>query len=68
MHLAGSDLVLSATDLSGFLACRHLTALEQAKAFGGPKPPKFDDPGAEVLRQRGLEHGPWREGIRCNFW
>ena len=56
MHLAGSDLILSATDLSGFLACQHLTTLERAKAFGGPEPPKFDDPGADVLRQRGHEH------------
>lgn len=56
MHLSGTDLVVSATDVSGFLACRHLTTLEHAKAHGGPKPPEFPDPGVEVLRQRGEEH------------
>jgi len=56
MHLAGSDLIVSATDLSGFLACPHLTAQDLSASRGGPKPPKFDDPGAEVLRQRGHEH------------
>ena len=66
MHLHGSDLILSATDLSGFVACPHLTTLNRGAALGGPKPPKFDDPSAEVLRQRGLEHeagllGTYRE-------
>ncbi len=56
MHLHGTDLILSATDLSGFVACPHLTTLNHGAALGGPKPPKFDDPSAEVLRRRGLEH------------
>ena len=56
MHLSDSTLVFAATDVSGFLACPHLTTLNQARALGGPKPPVFDDPGAEVLRQRGHEH------------
>ena len=56
MHLSDATLVFAATDVSGFLACPHLTTLNQARALGGPKPPVFDDPGAEVLRQRGHEH------------
>ena len=56
MHLSDSTLVFAATDVSGFLACPHLTTLNQARALGGPKPPVFDDPGVEVLRQRGHEH------------
>lgn len=56
MHLRGEDLILSATDLSAFAACPHLTTLGHRAALGGPKPPKFDDPSAEVLRRRGLEH------------
>ena len=56
MHLYGTDLILSATDLSGFVACPHLTTLNRRAALGGPKPPKFDDPSTEVVRQRGLEH------------
>ena len=56
MHLHGNNLILSATDLSAFAACPHLTTLSHGAALGGPKPPKFDDPSAEVLRRRGLEH------------
>lgn len=56
VHASDTTLIFSATDLSNFLACPHLTLLSRATALGGPKPPKFDDPGAEVVRQRGLEH------------
>lgn len=56
MHIADKALVLSATDLSGYLACGHLTAQDLAVTQGASKPRKFDDPGAEVLRQRGHEH------------
>lgn len=56
MHRSGDTLVLSATDVSGHTACAHLTTLEHARAHGGPKPPRFDDPTAEALRQRGIEH------------
>src|SRR4051812_20533260 len=59
MHLSDSpqELVLSATDLAGFLACRHLTALDMAVTLGDmPRPPIHDDPLLEVLQQRGMEH------------
>ena len=56
MRVADNSLVFSATDLSNFLACPHLSHLDRRTAFGGPKPPKFEDPSVEVLRQRGLEH------------
>src|SRR5690606_32303087 len=56
MHVFESELIYSATDLSNFLACAHLTLLDRAVALGAPKPPKFDDPSLEVLRRRGLEH------------
>src|SRR5690606_11443590 len=56
MHLSGTDLILAATDLSGFLACPHLTTQSQAAALGGPKPPRFPDPAADVIRARGHEH------------
>jgi uncharacterized protein len=45
-----------ATDLTNFLACRHLTALERLAAHGLAKRPFFDDPMLEILRERGLEH------------
>ena len=50
-------LWFSATDLSRHLACSHLTTLRRAVAFGELEPPPpYDDPRAEVLRQRGFEH------------
>jgi uncharacterized protein len=56
MQYLNSHLIFSATDLSSFLACPHLTLLNRRTALGGPKPRQFDDPGLEVLRQRGKEH------------
>ena len=49
-------LVLSATDLSNHLACRHLTALDLMAAQGRRAPPSWRAPHLEVLRARGLEH------------
>ncbi len=56
MHLDRSELVLSATDLSNFLGCRHRTALDMAVAHGKRKRPYQSDPRLELLWQRGLEH------------
>lgn len=56
MQVVGDRFVASATDLSGFLACSHLTTLDLRAAKGGPKPPKYPDPGREVLQKRGEEH------------
>ena len=57
MRHANGQLSFSATDLSRHLACSHLTSLRRAIAFGEIEPPPpYDDPRAEVLRQRGIEH------------
>src|SRR5437764_1838571 len=56
MYLSGAELVLSATDLSNFLSCRHLTALEMAAALGKRRRPHWDDPLLEILFARGLAH------------
>src|SRR5262245_22598214 len=56
MRIADDQLVLSATDLSNFLSCRHRTALELAEANGVRKRPRFDDPFLEMLAQRGGKH------------
>ncbi len=57
MRLANGRLSFSATDLSRHLACTHLTSLRRAVAFGEvDPPPPYDDPRAEALRQRGIEH------------
>ena len=57
MHRRDGELVLSATDLAAFLACRHKTALDLAVAFGDrEKPRRYEDPLLEILWKRGLEH------------
>jgi predicted RecB family nuclease len=57
MRLSGSDLILSASDLSRFLGCRHLTGLDLAATRGlRPRPRRVEDPLLEVLWKRGLEH------------
>lgn len=56
MRVLGTELSLSATDLSNFLSCRHLTALYMAEAYGTRKRPMWDDPLFELLIKRGLEH------------
>jgi uncharacterized protein len=56
MHLHDSRLLLSATDLAGHLACPHLTQLERRRAAGEIEPPLWQDPMADVLRERGQAH------------
>lgn len=56
MQLSEDKLILSATDLSDFLACDHLSLLSRLAALGGPEPPRFDDPGLEVLWELGRVH------------
>ena len=56
MFRDGSVLRLSATDLAGHLACRHLTELERLTAEGRRRPPMWRDPMLELLQERGLAH------------
>ncbi len=56
MQEIGDVMVLSPSDLSGFLACPHLTQLERMVAAGGVARPRIDDPDAEALARRGDEH------------
>ena len=49
-------LVVSATDLVGFLECDHLVTLEQARARGEIEKPFRFDPQLELLRKRGYAH------------
>jgi len=48
--------VYSASDLVGYLACEHLTALERAALEGLTVRPDLMDPELDVLRDRGKEH------------
>ncbi|HEV7672495.1 MAG TPA: TM0106 family RecB-like putative nuclease [Thermoanaerobaculia bacterium] len=56
MRFEHDHLVLSATDLSNHLACRHLTVLDRSVAFRERSAPAGFDPRLAVLRERGLEH------------
>ena len=57
MRYEGGRLVFAATDLSSHLACAHLTGLRRAVALGEiERPTPYDDPRADVLRRRGIEH------------
>ncbi len=52
MERRDGQILFSPSDLSGFLACEHLTVLELA---GTPKPER-DDPQVELVRRKGEEH------------
>jgi uncharacterized protein len=56
MQLLDGQPDFSATDLVGFLACEHLTALELAGAARLIARPDRADPELDVIQQRGLEH------------
>jgi uncharacterized protein len=56
MRLVEQFLRLSATDLANHLSCPHLTRQSRAVAEGRARKPKWHDPIAEILRERGMEH------------
>jgi len=56
MQVIDGTPVYSATDLVGFLACEHLTALERAALHGLVERPNRLDPELDVIRRRGLQH------------
>ncbi len=56
MHRREGKLIVSATDLVGFLACGHLTHLERAAAAGLIAKPHREDPEVELLQRRGGMH------------
>jgi predicted RecB family nuclease len=57
VHRRDGKLIISPTDLVGFLSCGHLTHLERAAVNGQvSKPRRDDDPGVELLRRRGGLH------------
>ncbi|HJT63308.1 MAG TPA: TM0106 family RecB-like putative nuclease [Candidatus Limnocylindria bacterium] len=56
MQLIDGRPVYSASDLVGFLACEHLTALDRAALAGLVERPHLDDPELDVLRRRGEQH------------
>jgi uncharacterized protein len=56
VQVLGDALVVSATDLVGFLECDHLVTLEQLRAAGKIEKPIRDDPELDLIRRRGFDH------------
>ena len=56
MQFLDGRLIVSPSDLTGFLECEHLTQQELAAARGEIQRPERKDPELEVLTKRGLEH------------
>lgn len=47
---------LSASDLSNFLSCNHLTELDKKVIKGELKKPEWNNPHVKVLQERGFQH------------
>jgi uncharacterized protein len=56
VQLIDGTLIVSATDLVGFLECDHLVTLELARANGEIEKPFRDDPQLDLIRRRGFDH------------
>jgi uncharacterized protein len=56
MQLIDGAPVFSATDLVGYLACEHLTALESAVLHGVLERPMRHDRELDIIRKRGFAH------------
>src|SRR5690606_5927418 len=56
MEQIRGELRLSASDLVGYLSCRHLSVLDRAVAKGELARPARWDPLLEILRERGAVH------------
>jgi uncharacterized protein len=56
MKRSGDSLEFSATDLVGYLNCRHPFALDRAVAEGTLAKPKAWEPLLEILVERGSAH------------
>ncbi len=56
MRLAAGALVLSPSDLSNFLSCRHRAGLDLAVAHMALTRPAYSSPYAAILQKHGAEH------------
>jgi predicted RecB family nuclease len=56
MKYSNGQLQKSASDLSNYLGCKHLSMLDLLVAEGKRKAPSWQDPAAAILAQRGQEH------------
>src|SRR5437773_754110 len=66
MQFLEGRLIVSPSDLTGFLECEHLTQQELAAARGEIGRPERNDPMLDMLSRRGLEHeGKHLAGFRA---
>jgi hypothetical protein len=56
VRLAENRLLLSPSDLTGYLACPHLTTLSLAVARGELTRPHRRNPHADLIARKGDEH------------
>lgn len=56
MRFQDAALVLSPSDLAGFLSCRHRTGLDLAVASKALVKPRVDNPFAAILQKHGEDH------------
>lgn len=56
MHIVDTSVVLSPSDLTGFLDCHHLSQLDLKVANSELDAPPLEDPELVVVRGRGKEH------------
>ena len=56
MQFIDETIIVSATDLVGYLACDHLVTLELEAASGERERPVRNDPELDLIRRRGFEH------------
>jgi predicted RecB family nuclease len=56
MYLTEEQLVLSPSDLNGFVECRHLTQLDRLVLAAELERPEAHDPVADLLSRKGDEH------------
>jgi predicted RecB family nuclease len=56
MHSQDGRLTFSPSDLTGYLACGHLTQLERRVALGLLAKPAAENPEAELVKRKGEEH------------
>jgi len=56
MQFRNGRLAFSPSDLTGYLACPHLTQLERRVALGALPGPETENPDAELVKRKGEEH------------
>lgn len=56
MQSRDGRLTFSPSDLTGYLACPHLTQLERRAALGRLVAPPVENPDAELVKRKGEEH------------